>query len=221
MKLNHLIAAIGSIVLVPHLARADGFVEATVSSRYVFRGLKAAEFTVHPAAELAAGNFYGGVWAALPLEGKGAPDRFLEEYDFYVGHGWALSDKVGLDVGATRYTYSGADDSTEAYVGFFAELGTVNPSLYLYNDFDLDTTTVEATATAAVPLQGFPFEATARLGRVEGDDDYTYYGLDLVYPIALSDLAKLSLGLHYSGNDFGAAQPDDHLYASAAVRLSF
>lgn len=221
MKLNqHILVGLCGF-LANQAVEADGFLEATVTSRYVERGLKYSELTLHPAAEFEFGNSYLGAWAALPLEGRDAPEDYLDEYNFYLGRGWAVGDKWFLDAGVTRYYFPNAEDSTEAYVGMVGELGTITPAVYIYNDFDLDAFTIEGTATAVVPLQQFPFEATARIGSVSQDEDYIYWGLDLIYPIRLSDLAKLSLGVHYADNDFGDFQSGEHFYGSMGIRWNF
>ncbi len=195
--------------------------EVGVQSVYVHRGLKEAELTWFPSVEFVEKDFYAGVWAALPLENKGSPQFFDDKVDFYAGYAWAIGDKWALDLGGIHHERSSRDDSTEGYLGVFGELGTISPALYLYNDFDRDELVLEAAATVAVPLQGFPFEATGRFGLIDGDVDYSYFGVDLIYPVELSDAASLSLGLHYDDNDFGFGVSDSNLYGSASLRLSF
>ncbi|MBC2607187.1 TorF family putative porin [Pelagicoccus albus] len=210
-----------SIVLSAPYCDADVYAEAVVSSLYVDRGLQAADLTVFPSIEFSEGDFYAGAWAVRPLENRGSPDFFDDELDLYAGYGWALSRKIALDVGLTRHFVSGDDDSSEAHAGIFAELGTVSPSLYLFHDFDLSESAAELSATVAVPLEGFPFEATGTLGYFDGDEDYSYFGLDLIYPIELSDASRLSFGLHYASNDFGALVPDSSLFGSASISFGF
>lgn len=200
---------------------ADVAMDVSVNSLYVDRGVQIADLTWHPSAEFSQGDFYSGLWVAQPLEKTGAPDFFADELDLYVGYGWALGHKSALDVGVTRHWISGSDASTEAYVGFAAELGTFAPTVYFYNDFDLDEFVVEATTTVAIPLEGFPVEATGRLGFVDGESDYRFIGVDVIYPVELSDSARLAFGLHYSSNDLGEAVPDSNLYGSASFSIGF
>lgn len=223
MKLNpHIfkLCVLSALSLIVRL-EADVSFEATVASQAVDQGIEEADLNWQSSIEFGFGDFYAGGWSLAPLEEKGSPNFFDERYELYVGHGWALADKVGLDLGVTRLLNPNADDTTEAYLGLFAELGTLSPSIYIYNDFDLDQWSVEAATTVSVPLDLLPFDATARLGAVEGDFDYRYFEMDLVYPVELTNAANLSLGLHYSDNDFGMGVPDSSLYGSASIRLRF
>ncbi|EDY82427.1 hypothetical protein VDG1235_2049 [Verrucomicrobiia bacterium DG1235] len=224
MKDNPLIqSALAATLLgvVSHCSAADGTLEAAISSIYVDRGLEMADLTWHPSLELSQGNVYGGLWAALPLENRSRPETIGDQYDVYAGYGWAAGDKLAIDLGGTLSFTDGFDETFEGYVGLVGEFGTFSPSIYIYNDFDLDAFTVEASTSVAVPLDVFPFQATIRAGLVEADVDYRYYGLDLLYPVELGPSSRLLLGLHYSDNDFGAGMPDNSLYGSAAVRLRF
>lgn len=209
------------IVFAASLARADVVFEATVNSLYVNRGVQVADLTWHPSVEFSRGDFYSGIWVAQPFENRGAPDFFSDEFDFYAGYGWALSAKTALDFGVTRHWVSGSDESTEIYVGLLGEFGTFAPAIYIYNDFDLDEFVVEATTTVVLPLEGFPFEATGRVGYLAGDSDYSFFGVDLIYPVELNDFARLSLGAHYSHNDVGAFVPDSNFYGSASISFGF
>lgn len=195
--------------------------ETSVQSIHVDRGLKESEWTWFPSVELSSDNFYIGAWSAQPFDGGGRTRFFLEEVDLYAGTGFALSEKWGMDLGATHSWTADDDDTTEAYLGIFGELGTISPSIYFFNDFDRDEQVVEGSATLAVPLEGFPFEFTGRLGFLEGDNDYSYFGMDLVYPMRLSDSSTLSLGMHYDENDYGFGAEEGLVYGSASWRFSF
>lgn len=207
--------------LVCEAAAGDFFAEARFQSAYVDRGIKAGEFTWLPSLEYSHEDFYVGIWAEQPLEKKGSPRFFGDEIDLYAGYGWALADKWAVDLGAIHHSVPDGGSSEEAYLGLFGELGTVSPSIYIYKDFDTRELFVEAAATVAVPLEGFPFEATGRLGYLDGNADYRYFGLDLVYPFELKGESTLSFGLHYDSNDLGRGVPDDSLYGSASFRFRF
>ena len=223
MKLNPHILKLSLFFALGLVARSEAGVsfEVTGASESVERGITEADMNWQSLLEFGFGDFYAGGWSLAPLEEKGSPNFFDERYELYAGYGWALADRLGLDAGAIRYLNPNAEDTTEAYLGLFAELGTFSPSIYIYNDIDRDQWVAEAATTLSVPLDLFPFDATARLGAVEGDVDYRYFELDLVYPLELTDAANLSLGLHYSDNDFGMGVPDSRLYGSASVSLRF
>ncbi len=189
-----------------------------VASKYVFRGLELAETVVHPSLEFGWGDFYAGIWAAIPLEGRDAPDDFADEYDFYAGYGLALTDKLALDLGATRYYYPDGGSTTEAYVGLAAELGTFSPSAYLYNDFDLDVWTFELSSGVALPLEGFPIEASFFLGRSEDEGSgYLYYGVDLSYPVEVQGVGNVTFGLSFSDHDLDSGFKGRHLFGGVAL----
>ncbi|MBK1880374.1 hypothetical protein [Pelagicoccus mobilis] len=223
MKLNSHFAklCLFSVSSIAPLVHAGISFEAKAASEAFYRGIQEADVNWQSSLELGFGDFYLGAWGLSPEEGRSAPDLFNERYEIYTGYGWALADLVGLDVGAIRGLDPHDDEFTEAYVGLYAEFGTIAPSIYIYNDIDTDQWTAEAEATLSVPLNLFPIDTTARLGLIDGDVDYSYFEVDLVYPIRLGDLAKLSLGLHYTDNDFGIGVPDNSLYGSASVRLNF
>ncbi|MDQ8184755.1 hypothetical protein [Pelagicoccus sp. SDUM812002] len=222
MKLNHHLSKLyfwGAVFIATSGRASEISVDTTVQSAYLDRGIKTADLTWFPTIEFSQNDFYLGAWAALPLEKKGSPNFFREEINFYAGYGFAIADKWAMDFGGTHYKYSVGESSNEAYLGIYGELGTVSPSVYIYKDFDTKELFVEAAATVALPLQGFPFEATGRVGFSDRDQDYRYFGVDLVYPIELSSDSTLSFGLHYDDNDFGV--PDSNLYGSASVGLRF
>ena len=46
-------------------------VDLTFDTKYVFRGTQLADDIFHPSVEFAQGDFYAGIWAALPIENRG------------------------------------------------------------------------------------------------------------------------------------------------------
>ena len=97
-------------------------VDLTFDTKYVFRGTQLADDVFHPSVELAQGDFYAGVWAAQPIENRGAPEEWTDEVDFYVGQGWALGEKTSLDIGAAHYYFPTGKDSTEPFIGVTREI---------------------------------------------------------------------------------------------------
>ena len=223
MKFNSHLLKLCMIVSSLNFVRLEAGVsfEAKLASQAVDQGIVEADMNWQASAEIGFGDFYLGAWGLTPLEDKGAPNFFEERYELYLGHGWAVADKVGLDLGVTRLINPSADDATEGYVGLFAELGTFSPSLYIYNDFDADQWSAEVATTVSIPLNLLPVDVSARLGAVDGDIDHRYLEVDLVYPLELSDEASLAFGLHYADNDFGRGVPDGNLFGSVSATLSF
>ena len=207
------------------LAQDSGVtVDATFATKYVDRGIQYGDDTWHPTVELYSDDFYAGVWAALPLENRGYPEYYDDEYDFYAGYGWALNNDTALDLGATYYHFpNDGEDSLEAYLGLSREFGTFTPSFYIYKDFDLETLTYRLGTDFALPLKAVPFEMSVYVGRVEADEDdsYNYYGADVLYPIVLNDATSISLGLHFADHDLGMELPDSHLYGTASFTVDF
>lgn len=193
----------------------------TVGSDYVFRGIKLADTTFHPSVELAFDDLYVGVWGALPLE-KRSSMGYIDEWDVYAGYGFALSDNLSMDVGATYYYYpiDGADDTLEAYVGFNWDLEGWTPGIYGYYDFDLETWTLQASVGYSIPFEsaGTSLDLSATYGYVSPDeaDSYSYYGVSAVMPYQINDSTSVSAGVHWATNDIDGLE-DNHLYFTLSL----
>lgn len=196
----------------------------TLASDYIFRGVQLADNTLHPSIEFGYDDFYAGVWAATPIDNRSSAG-YIDEYDLYVGYGWALSDTMQLDAGVTHYYYPEADSTTEGYVGLNFDLEGFTPGVYVYRDFDLDTWTYQFNLGYSMPLEtaGTSLDLSAFIGRVDPDDfgHYTYYGASAVMPFALNDNTTLSVGLHYAHNDIGFGIDDDHLFGTVGITMGF
>jgi uncharacterized protein (TIGR02001 family) len=212
-------------------------------SRYVFRGLQFAETSVQPEITLGYRNFYLGAWFNLPVGDDvfSIPiTRFAtiagtsaDELDLYFGYSAPLDDLITIDLGVTYYTFpdlmSGFTDvfredgsglgwnTLEPYVGL--SLDTVlAPSLYVYHDFFLDTTTIEGGVSHSFPLDNdgtFSFDLGGSVGYVFDDDaggDYLYGALSYEVSYAVSENASISAGGRYGGSDIpGGALIDNFL----------
>ncbi len=199
-------------------------VDLKFDSEYIFRGVQLADDAFHPSIEIAQDDFYIGAWAAQPLEGRGSPERWDDELDFYGGYGWAINEKTSFDVGAAYYTFQSADSAFEPYIGIVHEIQGVETSVYLYRDLDRDTTSAEGEARYSLPLgAAWSLDLRTHLGVVDSDDggNYLYYGADVIVPIELNDRAVFSVGLHYSDNDIGFLVPDNNLHGSTTISIGF
>jgi len=196
----------------------------TFDTKYVFRGTQLADNVFHPSVEFAKGDFYAGIWAAQPIENRGAPEEWTDEVDFYVGQGWAIGENTSVDIGAAHYYFPTGMDSTEPFIGLTQEIRNVAASVYLYRDLDLDVTTTEGSARYNLPLSGkTSLDLGAHFGLIDGDDfgKYLYYGADVVVPIQLKENAVLSFGVHYDDSDEGSPTPDSHFHGSTSITIGF
>ncbi len=228
-KLTTLLAIVAGFTAT-HTASAQDLtvtLDATVASKYVFRGVQLGDLTIHPSIQVEQDDYYLNIWAALPQENRGSPTFYDDEIDIVVGRSMALNDSTALDFGVTFYTYPNADNTTEVYLGASHELENgVSTGITLYRDFDLDTFTLEASGGYSFIISDIAsLDVGAHLGTVQADDnggiDYTYYGVDLVVPIQLTENAILSIGAHYSDHDDDALGEDSHFYGAASITYGF
>ncbi len=197
----------------------------TYASEYIFRGVQLGDTTLHPSLELTQGDFYLGMWAALPIdqvESKG----WTNEFDFYLGYTKELSDKASLDLGVTYYYYpdGNVDESTEAYLGLTFDVAGFTPAVYSYYDFDLEVLTLQGSIGYSIPMAGAgtSVDLSATYGYVDPDigDSYAYYGASAQVPYKLNDNATLTFGVHYTSHDRNFGE-DNWLYYTAGVTIGF
>ncbi len=218
------------------IAKADYSLSADISfaSDYIFRGIQLADNTLHPSLEVTQGDFYLGMWAALPINNVESMG-WTNEYDFYLGYTKELSDKASLDLGATYYYYpdGNVDESTEAYAGLTFDIAGFTPAAYAYYDFDLEVLTLQGSVGYSIPMAGAgtSLDLTATLGYVDPDlgDSYSYYGASAQIPYKLNDNATLTVGVHYASNDIGTVNDgetswdveDNFVYYTAGLTIGF
>ncbi len=178
-------------------------VDVSYVSDYVFRGDKLADASIQPSIEAAYGNAYAGVWYSDAISNK-ATDS---EADLYAGYGFALTETLSLDVGATRYTYNGGSnlDTTESFVKLSADV-VLTPTLAYYYDFDLEVSTYEASIGYSLPVDAInsSLDFSGVVGSVQAPgEDRTYGSVGVAVPYALSETATLTVGADYIVNDGG------------------
>lgn len=201
-------------------------------SRYVFRGIEFAETSFQPAINLSYGNFYLNAWLNLPI---GDDDLVVtpggEELDIVAGYSFPLSDMISADIGFTYYTFpdlaSGFFDvfeedgdgmganTLEPYLGLSFDT-VLSPSLYVYRDLFLDTTTFQANAAHSFPLaEKTSFDLGGFIGYViddAGGTDYLYGTASADVSYALTDNGSIYAGVRYGGSDIaGGALIDDSI----------
>ena len=232
LKKTLTLAAVGSLFGAGSALAVDFSINTTFAyeSEYVFRGIQLADESFQPSVEAAIDSAYIGIWTNLPIDDI---DDVGNEIDFYGGYGFDLYEGISLDLGATVYYYPEntdptLDDSTfEAFVGFSFDV-LLEPGLYLYWDFDLDTFTIEASGSYSYDLADAGFDKasldlSAYLGSVSPDvgDSYVYVGggVDLSY--AFSDNASGAIGLRISNNDFGFGVKDSNFWFGVSFSAGF
>ena len=197
-------------------------VSATVAweSEYVFRGVQLADEYYSPAIDISYGDFYAGLWAALPVESK-----YGNEVDFYAGYGFGLTDVISADVGFTYYTYPDGSDgffdddvnTFEVYTGLSFD-AALSPSVYVFYDFDLEALTFEGSIGHSVEAgENGTVDFSAYVGIVDPDegDQYMYYGAGVSYSYALAENASISI----SGNYYGA--DEDYMFGGNDNKISW
>ncbi len=209
-------------------AKSDLSVTVDVSyvSDYVFRGVRLGEASIQPSVEAAYGDFYAGAWHSSELSHNDG----ATETDLYAGYGYKLNDKVKLDAGVTRFTYSGGSDldTTEVYVGASVDV-LLSPSVYFYHDFDLEVNTVEASIGYSIPVDAIKasVDLSAKLGNVSAPgEDYTYGVAGVAIPYKLSETATLTVGADYVVNDSSSktgfsGDGDDIIVGKAGISIGF
>lgn len=195
------------------------------ASKYVFRGVQFAESSFQPSVKLTAGSFYAGLWTNQPIT-----SNIDNEIDLYAGYGFKLSDTWSLDVGATLYYYPELDgslgldrDTLEGYVGLNGTFGSFTTGLYAYNDFTLESFTIQGTVGYSIAINDkASLNLLGTIGKVNYDSggDYTYYGFGATVPYKLTDSATLTVGLQYATHDIDLLD-DSHFYGTVGVTVVF
>ncbi len=147
----------------------------SVTSQYLFRGVRLGGAAFQPDVQFASGTFGVGVWSSVPLKDKVA-GRSDPEIDPYAWYRFTVSSAMYIQPGATVYTYPRAEPSR----GFYR--ATFEPSVALtytthgvaltpkvYYDVVLDGPTYELNAAYAVPVKqiGSELDFYASIGTYE------------------------------------------------------
>ena len=175
-------------------------VSAAVSyeSDYIFRGVRLADEFIAPSVDISYGDFYAGVWAALPWDSGDET-----EVDFYAGYGFGVSETVSADVGVTYYTYPDSENTVEIYGGLSFE-APLSPAVYAFYDFDLEALTIEASGGHSVEVsETTAVDLSVYLGYVDGEGgfNYFYYGAGAAYVVTLAENASWNIGVNWYGSD--------------------
>lgn len=204
---------------------------------YVFRGAQCAEDILEPSVDVSYGNFYAGLWFAIPFTNV---DVYTNEMDIYFGYSTSVTDMLSVDVGVTHYGYNelvddlfdNPDNSWEGYVGISADL-LLSPSLYIYRDFDYSTYTVEAKISHSFSVYDkVSLDLGANLGEVFYDsysgDEYTYAGATADVTYTINDQSSFSIGARYGVaseakiyGDYGSEYQNGDVWVGGSFSTSF
>jgi uncharacterized protein (TIGR02001 family) len=211
MKMKKTTAIVAAILAGASVASAQELsVSAAVSyeSDYIFRGVRLADEFIAPSVDISYGDFYAGVWAALPLESPRTAWDIESEVDFYAGYGFGVSETVSADVGVTYYTYPDSENTVEIYGGLSFE-APLSPAVYAFYDFDLEALTIEASGGHSVEVsETTAVDLSVYLGYVDRDNtdiatevEYVYYGAGVAYVVTLAENASWNIGVNWYGSD--------------------
>jgi len=203
----------------------------TFTSRYVFRGVKAAGNSFQPTVEAGIGDFYAGIWANLPTAPEGT------EINYYAGTGIALPniDFASLNLGLTVYHYprAGENRTHEFFAGanfVVPPFPAVTSGLYYFYDVDLRSHVVEATGTYSLTLEKLRLPASLDLSLLGGvqsgsrAESYHYYGAALELPFALNEHSEVKAGVHWETAeriDFEPGQRGKNTFWTVSYASSF
>jgi uncharacterized protein (TIGR02001 family) len=174
-------------------------------SEYVNMGTQYAENIYVPTVEVGYGDFYTGIWMAVPDEHRNLYDT---EADFYAGWRHALNDTFSVDVGATRYAYDeivdnflSRDDTLEFYVGLTSTL-PLSPAFYAYRDIDCDTNTFKLKASHSFALaKALDLCFSGDIGYIQGNtESYSFHTLNADLEYKLSENTSARGGLRFGGS---------------------
>lgn len=220
-----------------------------VASEDVYRGKKLAGFAVQPMLKMGypvwEGELYTSMFFSLPVNEGPVSGTNLDAFwgtsnrdraDFTFGYSMPVTDMFSIDFGYTYHWYIqhnvyGVDRSNEIYLGATADV-ILDPSLYLYYDWDLEQFVAQFDVSYSFDLTqytsdwgvgGTSIDLGAHVGWLSADDytagqrgpvggvdtlkkwsnGYTYGGLKADLVFALNDVAKASIGMRWEANNDG------------------
>jgi uncharacterized protein (TIGR02001 family) len=196
----------------------------SLTSQYMFRGVRLAGPSFEPTVQYDHGNLELGVWASFPLRDK-VPGQSDPEIDPYGWYKIPLNDTVSIQPGFTWYTFVNAEPRDGFYRSTFEPNLAVNWTFTgvtmtpkAYYDVVLKGPTFELNAAYALPLKaiGSELDFNGTVGTykwksaiadqspdVKEWGDYWLASVTLPYQIAAN--AKIALTFAYtqgSGNYF-------------------
>ena len=156
--------------------------DAAVMNKYIWRGIPLTDGPVfQPSATVGFGGFSLNAWMNMDLDDVNGNEYDFNEVDFTAEYGFEL-EKVSITMGFVHYTFPNTDfDATTEFYGSISLDSPLNPSVTIYQDFDL----VEGTYLSFGVSESLPLEDTdhsmdfsATLGYGSEDHNAFYYGVN-------------------------------------------
>lgn len=220
MKKQVLGTTLASMILASPVMAFAGDVEISatvdVTSEYVFRGLSLEEAAIQPGIEAALDGFFVGAWWSNGLESRDPVNT--DEFNFYAGYGFDLSDTVSASFGGLIFHYPDFGDTFEVNAGlaFDTEL---SPAITGYYDFDLDTFTVIGELGHSIPIgeqTSFDLGLTAGFAEPDGGSGWQWGQASASVSQELSENISAYVSANYVISsedtlDFGKGWTEDKL----------
>lgn len=199
--------------------------DTTYTTKYVWRGQQLAGASLQPSISVTAGTLYASIWSNQPVA------RHVDnEVDLTAG----IAPTVGaytLDAGVIAYCYPMATSgrhTVEPYLGVARAVAGFSPSVYVYHDYYLHTTTEEVKVGREVSLvnEVAALEPALAGGHVEGQDStaatYSYWSASVGLPIKVGSHVKLTPSVGYTSHSaLTAAETRNLTWASLDLSVSF
>lgn len=209
---------------VPALAAAEGSeaswtLTSSVTSQYLFRGVRVGGESFQPSLDYSAGAFAAGLWSSVGLTDHVSGDSD-PEFDFYASYTFAnAADTWSVVPGFSLYAYPDAERANGLYPATFEPSLAVNYTTPIgvrftpkfYYDVTLKGPTAEITAAFALPLKqlgtelgfsatagSFKWEAVTRDASPAEKNWGDYWFATVTLPVQVSIRSQLALGVTYS-----------------------
>jgi len=238
MKQVKILSAVGLLALAG-AAQADVTSTITLTNDYDFRGMSQTlnDAAVQGSIDYAhSSGWYIGTWASNIDEvfysytdpDTGVVSFARTEVDFYTGFKIPVGD-LGLDFGASYYTYAGASDYN--YLEVYGKVGYkfLSAGVFYSPDFggkatgDSSDSAVYVYADAAIPVGPISLLAHAGLSDGDGIEQAVFYGAEdgyTDYAFGLSYSASgFTTALKYVFVDAGDAGSDDRVILTVSAGL--
>ena len=181
------------------------------SSEYIYRGIPQKTSSAFAGADVEAGNFSAGAWAADVGDGL--------EIDYYGSYGFEVGE-FGFSVGGTWYTYTGDfdDEYLELNLGASWKFLSFDAAIGEYDNFAGPTLNYQFYSVTA-SHNGF----YGKIGSFADDFDGTYYetGYGNNLSVDDTDICDYAIALIHSDSTLLGGESDTQIVFSLSKTFSF